>query len=109
MQCDVQEHASLRLLVLTGPINTACEKDFQELLRRQMKECPRKLVLDFGNVPEISVQAAQHFLAFCKQSRACQTVIALCKLQAAVAEQFRHMGLTSLLPTFRTRGEAMGQ
>ena len=109
MQCVLHEDTALRLLVFTGAINAACEPEFQEILRQQMKDCPRKLVLDFGNVPEISLTAARNFLAFCKQSRACQTVIAVCKLQTAVADQFRQIGLTTLLPTFRTRGEAMGQ
>lgn len=106
MHIERQQHNSHLLLILSGSL----DQNSLPLLARAVHEGinhAQKVILDFGNIATISPCATQGLLSLSKECRQQEQQLVLCKLQNTVADALRPSGLLSLLPVYRTRGEAL--
>jgi anti-anti-sigma factor len=107
MHIERQQHNSHLLLILSGSLDQSSLSLLAQAVNEGISHGSNKVILDFGNIATISPCATQGLLSLSKECRQHDQQLVLCKLQNTVADALRPSGLLSLLPVYRTRGEAL--
>lgn len=106
MEIRIEQIDDIWILMLKGELDAASSIKFDEAIEKVQAHQPRKILIDFAELTYISSAGLGVILSHLDELEQRKTRLALCSMQARVANVFEILGIDQLLSIFPSRQHA---
>ncbi|MGD9535637.1 MAG: STAS domain-containing protein [Alphaproteobacteria bacterium] len=107
MELEEESQRGATIVTVSGRIDSANAKQFEEALMSRLSAVASSVLLDLSRLQYISSAGLRVILLAAKQQQASQRSFALCSLTPMIKEVFEVSGFNRILGIYPSRDEAL--
>lgn len=108
MEITTEREKGVLIALAGGRLDGSNAGDFERVVQAAVGDCEGAVILDCENISYFSSTGLRAMLAIAKALARRNVAFALCSLSDPVARVFQVSGFDRIIPTFRSRVEALG-
>ena len=107
MDIATKDHGQVKIVYITGKLDTNTSPDAQRQLDQLIDEGSKKILVNLEDLSYISSAGLRVLLATAKKLKSCDGELRICCLNEMAQEVFDISGFNNILDVYKTEDEAL--
>ena len=107
MAIAIKDQGGIKIIYITGQLDTNTSPDMQQKLELLIQEDSKKLLVNLEDLSYISSAGLRVLLATVKSLKSCEGALRICCLNEMAQEVFNISGFNNILDVYSTEEEAL--